>query len=488
MEGPEMNSLTGGSPEATAQGELEPRRKELDRVFGQYPEVPTEVIFKNDLLRLGYWFTERALERAAAVSQLKSYRLFSHDLISMSDMKGKEFKRFPEWIVPHGGEYDLRPVVVQVRADPRSPYCVDLVDDQLKLLADGTPICEVTYPQRMGYTLKKLPDGTPYNEIIAYGFFVTVFRFCQYWGPDEECRFCDINSNARQMKESRAFTFNAPVKPLEAVVEVAKAIEDEMAEEVGFPIPLRLIVTGGTITGKLRGKDEDNFYMEYISALKWGGNRRYITVQTNAKDGETMKRYRAAGLDCQEANLEVWDKRLFEWMNPGKARRIGREQWIQWLIDAVDVLGEGNVRPNFVGGVEMSKPYGFATVKEAVESTGEGLETLMRHGVFPRITTWSREPGSFLVQNCEQPPVPLEYYASVMRKYYELWGKYGLPFPPCGNHGHPHQRFMGNGNGTYDDVFLLNAVPDYKEYADRAMVTDQKRMVTRWQRFSENRA
>jgi hypothetical protein len=479
-----IDSQFSNAPNVAGWGDSEPRREELERLFHQYPEVPREVILKNDLLRLGHWFTESALEQAAKVSQLKSYRLFSHDLISMSDMKGKEFTRFPEWIVPHGGEYDLRPVVVQMRADPRSPYCVDLVDGSLKLLADGVPICEVSYPQRMQYTLKTLPDGTPYNEIIAYGFFVTVFRYCQYWGPDEECRFCDINSNARQMKESRAFTFNAPVKPVEAVVEVARAIEEEMAEEVGFPIPLRLIVTGGTITGKLRGKDEDEFYMDYVSALKWGGRRRYITLQTNAKDKETMKSYWAAGLDCQEANLEVWDKGLFEWMNPGKARRIGWEQWVQWLIDAVDVLGEGNVRPNFVGGVEMAKPHGFKTVKEAVQSTRVGLETLMRYGVFPRITTWSREPGAFLVQNYEQPPVPLEYYASVMREYYELWGKYGLPLPPCGNHGHPHERFMGNSNGTYDDVFLLNAVPDYRERAHRTIAQGQKRMVTRWQRLS----
>ena len=478
-----IDSQFSNAPNVAGRGDSEPRRDELERLFRRYPEVPPEVILKNDLLRLGYWLMERALEGAPVAMQTKSYRLFSHDLIPMSEMKGGEFKRVPEWIVSQGGAYDLRPVVVGVRLDPRSPYVVDMIDGRLQLLADGVPISEVVFPEALPYTFKRLPDGTPYNEIIAYGYFVTAFRDCQYWGPDEECKFCDINSNARQMKQSRAFTFNAPVKPVDAVVEVARAIEEDMAAEVGFHIPLQLAISGGTITGKLKGKDEDKFYLEYVAALKWSGKRRHIYLQTNAKDKETMKRYRAAGVDDHCANIEVWDKRLFEWINPGKAKRIGWDQWVRWMIESVDVLREGHVRPNLVGGVEMARPYGFNTVKEAVQSTREGLDMLMRHGVFPRITTWSREPGAYLVQSYEQPPVPLEYYAWIMREYYELWGKYGLPLPECGNHGHPHERFMGNSNGTYDDVFLLNAVPDYRERAHRAMVQGYKGVVTRWQRL-----
>jgi hypothetical protein len=47
------------------------------------------------------------------------------------------------------------------------------------------------------------------------------------------------------------------------------------------------------------------------------------------------------------------------------------------MVDAVDVFGETNVRPNFVSGVEMAKPHGFATVQEAVQSTSDGFDFMM---------------------------------------------------------------------------------------------------------------
>jgi hypothetical protein len=73
------------------------------------------------------------------------------------------------------------------------------------------------------------------------------------------------------------------------------------------------------------------------------------------------------GMDGHHANMEVWDQRLFEWINPGKARRIGHAEWIKRMLDSVNILGEGDVRPNFVGGIEMAKPYGFATIDEVPE-------------------------------------------------------------------------------------------------------------------------
>lgn len=88
-------------------------------------------------------------------------------------------------------------------------------------------------------------------------------------------------------------------------------------------------VVGGTITKTLHGKDEDTFYLEYASALKWGGHRRHIYLQTNAKDKETLKRYRAVGVDGHHANMEVWDRKLFEWINPGKNRRVGWDNWVR---------------------------------------------------------------------------------------------------------------------------------------------------------------
>ena len=49
----------------------------LDQYFDKYPEIPLEVIVKEDLLRLGIKFTEAALN-AATGCRPKSYFLFSY--------------------------------------------------------------------------------------------------------------------------------------------------------------------------------------------------------------------------------------------------------------------------------------------------------------------------------------------------------------------------------------------------------------------------
>ncbi len=431
------------------------RTEVLESYFRSYPDAPREVILKADLLTLGHWFTDAALA-ATKGSLVKSYRLFSYDFIPMADLRRKESRRVPEHFAILGGPYGLRPVNVQTTLAPDSPYAVDVVDGRLALTADGRVVAEVRYPRAPAYYERKLADGTPYHEIFAMGFFLTAFRACQYFGPDDECKFCDINANVRQMKASRDFAFNASVKRLEDVVEVADAIAREQLEQDGLGAPLSFLVTGGTITETLGGKSEDEFYGAYVEALKPSGEGppRHVSLQTNAKTKDVLGRYRALGLDSHHANMEVWDRRLFEWIAPGKARRIGRDEWVRRLLDSVDVFAPGEVKPLFVCGVEMARPYGFETVDEAVASTTEGIDFLMSHGVVPRFNHWRREPGAELVKRWEQPPVPLDFYVRLMGNRYELWKKWKLPLPNQGRLLRP-TRHLGASHGTYEDYIHL---------------------------------
>ena len=234
----------------------------------------------------------------------------------------------------------------------------------------------------------------------------------------------------------------------------------DLLNKEGYQAPVSFLISGGTVTNGLRGLDENAFYAQYITALKDAGPRRHVSLQTNAKTLEEIKWLRAQGLDGHHANMEVWDGRLFDWINPGKARRIGHAEWIKRMLQSVDVLGEGNVRPNFVGGIEMAKPYGFETVEEAVASTTKGLEVMMSQGVDPRFNQWRREPQSNLVQEHEQPPVPTEFYIRLMSNRYDLWKKYGLKLPLKAEFIET-RRYFGVGHGTYDDFPLLMEAPWY---------------------------
>ena len=432
----------------------------LEDLFRRFPDVPREIIVKIELLSNGHWFTDAALA-ATKGSLVKSYRLFSYDLVSMDTLKRGEARKIPEWFYIFQGIYDMRAVAIQTTMDPDSPFIIDVVGGRLVLTLEGTVISNVAYPLRPDYYSKKFENGVAYDEICAFGAFLTVFRQCQYWGPKEECRFCDINQNAHQMKQSKDFTLNVPVKSVEHVREVGLEVSRNILAKEGYQAPVSFIISGGTITNVLRGLEENEFYGQYVAALKDNGPRRHISLQTNAKTRDEIKWLHSQGMDGHHANMEVWDEKLFDWINPGKARRIGYTEWVKRMLDSVDILGEGNVRPNFVGGIEMAKPYGFATIDEAVESTTKGLDIMMSHGVDPRFNQWRREPNSNIVQEHEQPPVPSEFYIRLMSNRYDLWKKYGLPLP-VKTEFIETRRYIGVAHGTYDDFPMIMEAPWYQ--------------------------
>src|ERR1700741_742470 len=123
---------------------------ELENYLQAYRHLPREIILKHDLLRVGHWFTDAALELASQ-ALVKSYRLFSYDLMAMKDMKRKEHRKIPEWFTIRRGLYGLRPVSIQTTLDSNSPYVIDVVDGQPKLLLNGNEICDVSFPKPMKY-------------------------------------------------------------------------------------------------------------------------------------------------------------------------------------------------------------------------------------------------------------------------------------------------------------------------------------------------
>ena len=97
----------------------------LESYFKKYPDVPKETILKQHLLSLGHWFSDAALD-AALGALVKSYRLFSYDLVPMSEFKRNEHRRVPEHFVLLNGPYGMRPVSIQTSLSPYSPYLIDV--------------------------------------------------------------------------------------------------------------------------------------------------------------------------------------------------------------------------------------------------------------------------------------------------------------------------------------------------------------------------
>lgn len=410
------------------------RRAEIELIAKKYPDVPIEAIIQDDLLRCGVAFTEAALLVLEPFAT-KTYNLFTFDLADTEDIPGRASIRVPDQLHYAGGIYELRGnVTADVHQNPKSGYVIDVIEGKLTLCGreNGTsiPIAQVIdpYPPPK-YRTKTFEDGVKYGEVVdavpGKSFTrIAPFRMCQYWGPKEECKFCDINEAAKVQKKIGLRSSKGWVEKVDRVAEVMKEIYLREEWPVGKK-PRSIMITGGTILNKVDGLNEDDFYLRYVEAIKGAiGNRWPICLQTAPKPIEVAKRYKAAGVDVHEMNLEVWDERLFNILCPGKAEHVGRDRWIKMMIDEVEVFGEGNVTPCFVEGVEMCQPWGFKTVDEAVKSTAEGWEFLMSHGVVPRPNLWVLSPKSALKGNTLPP---LEFYVRMDLTWYELWHKHTLP-------------------------------------------------------------
>jgi hypothetical protein len=130
------------------------------------------------------------------------------------------------------------------------------------------------------------------------------------------------------------------------------------------------------------------------------------------------------------------NERVFDWICPGKAGRVGYREWKRRLVAAVDIFGRSNVGTGLVGGVELAKPNGFTSEDDAIKSTLDEAEDLASHGVTTVYIVWVPRPGSVFH---DQKNPSLEYYVRLARGLHDLRVRYGLradfdDYRRCGNH------------------------------------------------------
>ena len=433
------------------------RTQLVGSLIERFPVIPAEAVLKEDLLRTGIAFADSALsDNLDGAVKPKSYFIFSFDHQPLAELGEAAKRRPPEEIALTGGPYDLRRTIVSVRLNPASPYRVARADgERLQLTLEDRPIADAGLPPMPEYYRHALANGKTVMETaptIQWGYliYLTVLRLCQYFGAKEECGFCDINHNWRSHKQAgRPYT---GVKPVEDVLE-ALAIIDEY--DVGR-VSSAYTLTGGSVTSRVDGLDEADFYGRYAEAIEGRFPGRWIgKLVAQALPREAVERYREYGIRIYHPNYEVWDARLFRIICPGKERYVGREEWHRRILDAAEVFGPSHVIPNFVAGVELARPFGFRTIDEAIASTTEGLDWFMSRGVTPRFTTWCPEPTTPLGRDNPEG-APLEYHVRLLGAYREALARHGLKAPP--GYGAP-----GAGNAVFSVSSFMDVLAPAEE-------------------------
>jgi hypothetical protein len=233
-----------------------------------------------------------------------------------------------------------------------------------------------------------------------------IYSGCEFWDAGVPCKFCSVKPTQLRFGE----------------VEIKKNVRD-IAEvtKLAFKIEKRInfiIVTGGSYL------DGDKEIAGLISALKairknipksWRGvikgNVALMAPQTIKKIDELM----ATGIEHPSFNLEVWGKRYFNYICPGKAQYRSWGHILKCYKYAVEKYGRGVFWVNFVGGLN------------SLERLKEGFSYMAELGVVPGANIFHQDVGSVL-GNKRKSPSP-EYIIELYRHAAKLYHQYGYkPF------------------------------------------------------------
>ena len=394
------------------------RRGEFEMVAKAHPDVPPNIMLKSDMLRRGVNFTQKAIEKLQDPGK--------YDLVISIEFQWHQMDHAQEYSIPyHLHLSDWSAVGIRISPPENDPYLIELIDDRFYVSwSAGDPIAEIWFDGPAKHAGVILPTGIPAETVCHFGgdqFYMVPMHHCGYWNTNEQCRFCDIDYFAKHMmKMGRGFkTRQTPEDLYYAVCEVLK---DEGRYQHCF-------CNSGTDPREGYSRDLE-YNLECIVAINRAGKDTigadplpmFLLMAPQPKAG--MQKLYDAGLRAFGSYIETWEPQHFKNVCPGKARFMGRDEWIKRTVEAVEVFGRGNVAAGFVIGVEMAPPpYGFEDVEDALTSTLEGYAFFIDNHVVPLGTYWAIEPGTeFYKMGAKQPP--LEFYVRVDKGRYELLKKY----------------------------------------------------------------
>jgi hypothetical protein len=399
-------------------------RKGLARVAElqeKFPGIPHSAIVKADVFREGVaWTPDLNVIGRWAIPH--THMIFDWDHDRLDDKVEVE----EGWVlIPCLFQLrDGTSTILKLAAD--SPYTIKILpgDARYMLCRDGDEVEEVFFEPRPRWFMRRASDGTPMCKIVSTAgrnciFAITLLSYCQYFKTDEQCVFCCI---VPSVDHARELGIERTLKPtVHRVLEVYRAASEE------HPVAHFNLTGGGLID---RGREAE-LYVRFLDEMMrhLGDDDRPWHVITQALAEDDQRRLVEAGRGritlCHP--LEAWDERLFPILAPGKARHVGRDEWIEATLRSARMLSPWRATTTVVAGCETVPPHGFPTISAALKSMQEYLTFFLEHGVLPRFTFWTPAPGSPWEH---LPPPPTEYFLEISQLQHELYQKHGAPMLP----------------------------------------------------------
>jgi hypothetical protein len=394
-----------------------------------YPYVPPMIILKIDMLRRGIVYTKNAVEHVDPQVYMTNRRyIFNEDTgstpVSLLLRDGTSVN-IGGGEVENAGNIGLQ--------NGRTPYVIDYADGKFAITDEGEILEETDFWRKPEYYNKTTNNGLPMWQVVSarpQKLDISVNNLCHFWDkPGGGCKYCVAGGMYEKTKDIRSTILKAD--------DVRETVAEAIRQEGGFST---IMFTGGSIlSGQELFDDEVELYIELICAAGDNFNEgRFpsFLVGSAFSVKQLARIYTKTKLMSYTADIEVLNEECFNWICPGKAEFIGYKTWKERLYRAVDIFGKGNVSTGLVNGVEMAKPKGFASEKEALPAVFEEMDEITSHGVSLAAGVWGIGALSIL-KNQVNPS--LDYYIQVFRESDRLHQKYGIPvynedYRRCGSH------------------------------------------------------
>ena len=283
-------------------------------------------------------------------------------------------------------------VMIPVHTAPafESPYVVEAPDasGRSRVLKDGLPVADVSFPTRPRFYDLKTADGIPYNQIAVLHsrdvLATTVLQTCiRYESRKKTCKFCAIGQS---LAAGRTIAHKTPAQ----LAEVAKAA-------VELDGVKHMVMTTGTPAGPDRGA---KVLADSAEAIRAAVDLPLQGQCEPPADHAWHRRMKDAGIDTLGMHLEVVTPELRAQIMPGKAQ-VDIETYFDSFAAAVEVFGRGQV-----------STYILAGLGDTAEAILQISERLIATGVYPFVVPFVPVSGTPL----ESHPAPAsDFMASILR-------------------------------------------------------------------------
>ncbi|MBI2861529.1 MAG: hypothetical protein HYX89_01790 [Chloroflexi bacterium] len=388
----------------------------------KYSNVPKEVVVKLEVLNRGIKDNDDLDKVSVWSPPGRSYQSYDHDVTLNDLMKSGKAK---------DGSI-LRPITfymnnglgVRIMRDTTSPYTIREIGDGKFALFEGEEEVDIDIhfpiPKPRNREVLRTSKGTPVTELVELNrrcFMIVPVRYCEYFTRGVECKFCNFNASYDDL---RSIAFDRKV-----TIDL-----EEAAEAFGIACSHIKLIEGMLESGGFStAKQEGALYVRFVEKLATAASYKpNLKILGEAMEMQDYRRLKDAGLDCITLQMEVWDRRLFQEIVPGKAKHMPYDRWIEAFYNAVEVFGPGQVAGKFVAGATLIPENGFKSPEEALASHIEGDTFCIKNGIIPAFTPMRWAPGSPFSKdpaNRDKFP-PTEYLLDLAVAHHEACVKYGL--------------------------------------------------------------